>query len=86
MDCLAKSFKADGVVRGLYPGFLSSVQGIIIYRSDLFLILFILLLNIFLVLVVININILPFFQGDLLRSLRHRQAVRRGQAQHLNQV
>ena len=32
VDCIAKSFKADGVVKGLYPGFLSSVQGIIIYR------------------------------------------------------
>ena len=35
MDCIAKSFKADGVVKGLYPGFLSSVQGIIIYRQVL---------------------------------------------------
>ena len=32
VDCIGKSFKADGVVKGLYPGFLSSVQGIIIYR------------------------------------------------------
>ena len=31
-DCIVKSYKADGVIRGLYPGFLSSVQGIIIYR------------------------------------------------------
>lgn len=31
-DCVIKSYKADGVIRGLYPGFLSSVQGIIIYR------------------------------------------------------
>jgi len=35
-DCLSKSYKADGVVRGLYPGFLSSVQGIIIYRAMYF--------------------------------------------------
>jgi len=35
-DCIAKSFKADGVVKGLYPGFLSSVQGIIIYRAIYF--------------------------------------------------
>ena len=35
VDCIAKSFKADGVVKGLYPGFLSSVQGIIIYRQVL---------------------------------------------------
>ena len=26
-DCIAKSYKADGLVRGLYPGFISSVQG-----------------------------------------------------------
>jgi len=32
-DCISKSYKADGLVRGLYPGFLSSVQGIIIYRA-----------------------------------------------------
>ena len=32
VDCIGKSFKADGIVKGLYPGFLSSVQGIIIYR------------------------------------------------------
>merc|ERR1711973_764645 len=36
VDCIAKSFKADGVVKGLYPGFLSSVQGIIIYRAIYF--------------------------------------------------
>jgi len=36
IDCMAKSFKADGVVRGLYPGFISSVQGIIIYRAIYF--------------------------------------------------
>ena len=24
-DCIKKSFKADGLVRGLYPGFISSV-------------------------------------------------------------
>merc|ERR1712107_307730 len=36
VDCIAKSFKADGVVKGLYPGFLSSVQGIIIYRATYF--------------------------------------------------
>ena len=35
-DCIVKSFKADGVVRGLYPGFVSSVQGIIIYRAIYF--------------------------------------------------
>merc|ERR1711978_645605 len=35
-DCIIKSFKADGVVRGLYPGFISSVQGIIIYRAMYF--------------------------------------------------
>jgi solute carrier family 25 (adenine nucleotide translocator) protein 4/5/6/31 len=35
-DCIAKSFKADGVVRGLYPGFLVSVQGIIVYRAIYF--------------------------------------------------
>jgi len=35
-DCIAKSFKADGVIKGLYPGFISSVQGIIIYRAIYF--------------------------------------------------
>ena len=25
-DCIIKSYKADGVIRGLYPGFISSVQ------------------------------------------------------------
>jgi len=35
-DCISKSYKADGLVRGLYPGFLSSVQGIIIYRAMYF--------------------------------------------------
>lgn len=35
-DCIKKSYKADGVVRGLYPGFISSVQGIIIYRAIYF--------------------------------------------------
>jgi len=35
-DCIAKSYKADGIVRGLYPGFISSVQGIIIYRAIYF--------------------------------------------------
>ena len=25
-DCIAKCYKADGLVRGLYPGFISSVQ------------------------------------------------------------
>jgi len=35
-DCIAKSYKADGLVRGLYPGFISSVQGIIIYRAIYF--------------------------------------------------
>jgi len=29
-------FQADGMIRGLYPGFLSSVQGIIIYRAIYF--------------------------------------------------
>ena len=33
-DCVIKSYKADGLIRGLYPGFLSSVQGIIIYRYN----------------------------------------------------
>lgn len=32
VDCMVKSYRADGAVRGLYPGFLSSVQGIIVYR------------------------------------------------------
>ncbi len=31
-----KCYKADGLIRGLYPGFLSSVQGIIIYRAIYF--------------------------------------------------
>merc|ERR1711992_206244 len=35
-DYITKSYKADGLVRGLYPGFLSSVQGIIIYRAIYF--------------------------------------------------
>jgi len=35
-DCIKKSYKADGIVRGLYPGFISSVQGIIIYRAIYF--------------------------------------------------
>jgi len=35
-DCISKSYKADGLIRGLYPGFLSSVQGIIIYRAIYF--------------------------------------------------
>lgn len=35
-DCISKSYKADGIVRGLYPGFISSVQGIIIYRAIYF--------------------------------------------------
>lgn len=35
-DCIAKSYKADGIVRGLYPGFLVSVQGIIVYRAIYF--------------------------------------------------
>jgi len=35
-DCIVKSYKADGLIRGLYPGFLSSVQGIIIYRAIYF--------------------------------------------------
>jgi len=35
-DCILKCYKADGVVRGLYPGFISSVQGIIIYRAIYF--------------------------------------------------
>ena len=35
-DCIRKCYKADGLVRGLYPGFLSSVQGIIIYRAIYF--------------------------------------------------
>merc|ERR1712076_311326 len=35
-DCIGKCYKADGLVRGLHPGFLSSVQGIIIYRAIYF--------------------------------------------------
>jgi len=35
-DCIVKSYKADGLIRGLYPGFISSVQGIIIYRAIYF--------------------------------------------------
>jgi len=35
-DCVIKSYKADGLIRGLYPGFISSVQGIIIYRAIYF--------------------------------------------------
>merc|ERR1712050_341801 len=35
-DCIGKCYKADGLIRGLYPGFLSSVQGIIIYRAMYF--------------------------------------------------
>jgi len=35
-DCIVKCYKADGLIRGLYPGFLSSVQGIIIYRAIYF--------------------------------------------------
>lgn len=35
-DCIGKCYKADGLVRGLYPGFISSVQGIIIYRAIYF--------------------------------------------------
>ena len=35
-DCISKCYKADGIVRGLYPGFISSVQGIIIYRAIYF--------------------------------------------------
>ena len=64
MDCLKKSFKADGVIRGLYPGFLSSVQGIIIYRFVLFLflifflILFLLLLLLVFILFIIFLIIL----------------------------
>jgi len=26
VDCIAKCYKADGLIRGLYPGFISSVQ------------------------------------------------------------
>ena len=36
VDCLGESFKVDGMVKGLYPGFISSVQGIIIYRAIYF--------------------------------------------------
>lgn len=36
VDCIVKCYKAEGLVRGLYPGFLSSVQGIIIYRAFYF--------------------------------------------------
>ena len=35
-DCIIKSYKADGIVRGPYPGFISLVQGIIIYRAIYF--------------------------------------------------
>ena len=35
-DCIGKCYKADGLIRGLYPGFISSVQGIIIYRAIYF--------------------------------------------------
>ena len=35
-DCLVKSFKADGVVKGLYPGFITSLQGIMINRAIYF--------------------------------------------------
>lgn len=35
-DCISKCYKADGLIKGLYPGFLSSVQGIIIYRAIYF--------------------------------------------------
>jgi len=35
-DCIKKCYKADGLVRGLYPGFISSVQGIIVYRAIYF--------------------------------------------------
>jgi len=35
-DCIKKCYKAEGLIRGLYPGFLSSVQGIIIYRAIYF--------------------------------------------------
>ena len=31
-DCISKCYKAEGLIRGLYPGFISSVQGIIVYR------------------------------------------------------
>uniref|UniRef100_A0A8C7LCS6 ADP/ATP translocase n=1 Tax=Oncorhynchus kisutch TaxID=8019 RepID=A0A8C7LCS6_ONCKI len=34
-DCLAKTFRSDGM-RGLYQGFAVSVQGIIIYRASYF--------------------------------------------------
>ena len=34
-DCIKKCYKADGLVRGLYPGFISSVQGIIVYRYEM---------------------------------------------------
>lgn len=36
VDCIAKCYKADGLIRGLYPGFISSVQGIVIYRAIYF--------------------------------------------------
>lgn len=35
MDCIVKTFKADGPI-GLYRGFVVSVQGIIIYRATYF--------------------------------------------------
>jgi len=36
IDCVVKSYKSEGLVRGLYPGFLVSVQGIIVYRAFYF--------------------------------------------------
>lgn len=35
VDCIAKTFKSDGLI-GLYRGFNVSVQGIIIYRASYF--------------------------------------------------
>lgn len=35
VDCIAKTFKSDGLM-GLYRGFMVSVQGIIIYRAAYF--------------------------------------------------
>merc|ERR1711997_1339080 len=35
-DCIVKCYKADGLIRGLYPGFIVSVQGIIVYRAFYF--------------------------------------------------
>lgn len=35
IDCIAKTFKTDGLI-GLYRGFIVSVEGVIIYRAGYF--------------------------------------------------